>query len=469
MALARHWPDLPVLNGLWLWLLVPALAASWRWQTAVTLLLAVVLCFGIGWARGASYAQAAQGYTALAKQQVIIVGRAADDGVYGQRYQLTFPLSHLQVVAPERLQLPGSITVSGFGAPSVRRGDMVQVRGQLYPTRGNAQASISFGTLAVLQSKPSMIDALRHRFIAGVESALPEPEASFGLGLLIGQRSTLPPDVAQQLLMVGLTHIIAVSGYNLTIIVLAARRLFGRLSKFQYTAAALALIGLFLLITGSSPSIVRAAVISALSLAAWYYGRTIKPLVLLLVSAAVTALWQPLYVWGNVSWYLSFLAFFGVLVLAPLVKTRLFGNAKTLGLLGAVLLESLCAEAMTMPYVLHIFGQFSTVALPANMLVAALIPLAMLLTLAAGVAGMVLPALAGWLAWPASALLTYMLDVVKLLSRLPHAFLQHLAFSLSAMLLSYAALGFVCLILWGKHAKRGIITEKQGLQTEGAG
>ena len=467
MALARYWAGL-ALDARWLWLLAPCALASFRRQTIATLLLVGWLCFGIGAVRGTSYFHQMSGYTALSKQKVTVVGRATDDGVYGQRYQLTFGLDHVEVAAPYRVSLPGSITVAGFGASSVNRDDIVQVSGQLYPTRGNAQASISFGDLTVLASNPSLIDNLRRRFNAGVESALPEPEASFGLGLLIGQRNTLPQAVAQQLLMVGLTHIIAVSGYNLTIIVMATRRIFGKLSKFQYTAVAIGLIGLFLLITGSSPSIVRASVISVLGIAAWYYGRTIKPLVLLLVSAAITVLGRPLYLWGNVSWYLSFLAFFGVLVLSPLVRRRLFGPKRELGLVGSVLLESLCAEAMTLPYVLYIFGQMSTVSLLANLLVAAFIPLAMLLTLIAGLAGMLAPAVAGWLAWPAKLLLTYMLDIANLLSRVPHAFIENLTFSLPAMLVCYGIVGFLCLMLWGKRKEHGIITEKKRLQTEGA-
>src|SRR5690606_37841161 len=102
-------------------------------------------------------------------------------------------------------------------------------------------------------------------------------------------------------------------------------------------------------------------------------------------------------------------------------------------LVATVALESLCAELMTLPYVLHIFGQMSFIGLLANVLVVALVPLAMLLCLIAGLAGMLLPAIAGWLAWPARLLLTYMLDIADLLSHIPHIFVQGLTFSLSEL------------------------------------
>lgn len=98
--------------------------------------------------------------------------------------------------------------------------------------------------------------------------SLPEPLASIALGLLVGQRNTLPANLTQALLMVGLTHIIAVSGYNLTILLQAARKLLGDHSKVLSTAAALVLVFGFLLVAGASASIVRAAVISILGLSA---------------------------------------------------------------------------------------------------------------------------------------------------------------------------------------------------------
>ena len=443
----------------WLWLIVPFAVVSFRRHNAATLVLLAVLCFGIGWWRGSVYMQKLAVHRSLQYHKVVLVGRASEDAVYGQRYQLEFSLSNVQVLAPARTPLVGNVTVRGFGEPAVYRGDVVQVSGSLYPTRGNNLAGVSFAELRVLKRDSSWINEMRRRFAAGMQSALPEPVASFGLGLLIGQRNTLPENTSDQLKHVGLTHIIAVSGYNLTIIVIACRRLLAKRSKYQATVACLALIGLFLLITGSSPPIVRAAIISVLSIGAWYYGRAIKPLVLLLLAAAITVLANPLYLWGNVSWYLSFLAFFGVLVLAPLVTKRFIGGREPKVLTG-IIVESACASIMVLPYILFIFGEMSLVSLPANLLVIPLIPLAMLLALFAGLSGMLIPALAGWLAWPAKSLMTYMLDISNLLSRIPHAFMQNIGFPLLYMITSYAAIGFVCFVLWHKTRQNATITEK---------
>jgi competence protein ComEC len=406
-------------------------------------------------------------YTEYEKQAVVFIGTATDDGIYGKQYQTTFGLDHIRIVSPQQIDVPGRITVSGFGANAVYRGDMIQISGKLRLTRGTNQAAVSFAQLRVIGRNMSPIDTFRRKFAAGMQSALPEPAASFGMGILIGQRSTLPPEVTESLLVVGLTHIIAVSGYNLTIIVEAARRLFEKRSKYQMTVTCAALILVFILITGNSPSIVRASIISMLSITAWYFGRTINALVLLLSAAAITVIANPLYLWGNVSWYLSFLAFFGVVVLGPLITWKLYKSKKP-GLIMQVLLESICAEIMTLPYILYIFGQMSNVSLLANVLVVALVPLAMLLCLVAGLAGMLLPVMAGWFAWPARLLLTYMLDAANLLSRVPHAFAEGVGFSFVQLLGWYMVVGmWIAIVHYKKEREYGTITEKIGLETEG--
>src|SRR5581483_4964968 len=155
---------------------------------------------------------------------------------------------------------------------------------------------------------------------------------------------------------------------------------------------------------GFSASIVRAALVSILSLWAWYYGRRVKPMVLISLAAAITALWNPFYIWADLGWWLSFLAFFGVLVISPLITNRLF--KKTPKLFTLVFLETLSAELMTLPLILMTFSQLSIVALIANLLVVPLVPLAMLLSTVAGAAGFITPQIAGWLALPARLLLT---------------------------------------------------------------
>lgn len=453
-------PHLPVVQGWWILLGLPG-AVLLAQHSRLTLCWLVCLCGLIGVVRGCEYSERLAVTQALAYHKVVLVGVAAEDATYSHHSQLAFTADNVQVVGPTAIKLEGTYTISGYGETSIYRGDIVQIKGKLYPTRGNNIASVGFADLQVLKRGDAPIDAMRRTFAAGMQSALPEPTASFGLGLLIGQRSTLPDDVALQLQQAGLTHIIAVSGYNLTIIVEVVRRLCAKRSKFQTIAVCFTLMLVFILVTGSSPPIIRASMISVLSLTAWYYGRTIQPLALLITAAALSAYVQPLYVWGNVSWYLSFLAFFGVLLVAPLVIRR--WCKKQPGLIGKVFIESTCATLLTTPFLLYTFGQISIVAVLANIAVAVFVPLAMGLSVLAGLCGVCWPELSGWAAWPARLLLTYMLDMAALIGRLPHAFITGIAFSLPHMVVAYGLLAGFCGALWFRTQKNGIITDEEDL------
>ncbi len=438
----------------WVVLFAAVLAiTALRRRTVLATVIVALAGLALGAWRGGAYLHELRPYQTLALQKVEFTATANIDAVYGKNSQLAFVVRDVHFTKPYDQSVPGTIKVSGFGAAMVYRGDRLEISGKLYPTRGASQATVSFAQLEKVGTATSIIDNLRRKFAAGMQSALPEPLASFGLGLLVGQRNTLPEALTQALLMVGLTHIIAVSGYNLTILLEAAKRLMGSRSKVISVVVAVALIFGFLLVAGTSASIVRAAVISLIGLAAWYYGRSVRPLLLILLAAAGTAYANPVYLWADISWYLSFLAFFGILLLAPIITAKLYGD-KPVPLIPQIVIESLCAEIMTLPLILYIFGQMSLVSLAANMLVAALIPLAMLLCFTAGLAGMLVGNIAGWLAWPAQVVLTYMLDVVNLLSRVPHAFQQNRYLSAVDMGLCYAAVVVVLgIAYWRKHRK----------------
>ena len=442
-------------------LLILPLLLLVRRKTFVSVLVVAIAGLGLGLWRGSVYMQNVYQLRDLSGQKVSVQVTATTDAVYSAKSQIEFIANKAQLLQNPDLQVPtlqnynntqltGSFKISGFGAPMVYRGDVLRVTGKLYPTRGSNQARISYAKLERLGSNPTAINNLTRRFNTGMQNALPEPQASFALGLLTGQRSTLPEEITLALTAVGLVHIVAVSGYNLTILVRGVGRLkLG--SKYQKLILSLGMIITFVLITGFSASIVRAAIVSILSLWAWYYGRRIKPIVLISFTAALTGLWNPFYVWGDLGWYLSFLAFFGVLVIAPIISVRLF--SKPPKLLTTVLIETLSAELMTLPLILMTFSQLSIIALVANVLIVPLVPLAMLLSAIAGIFGAIVPQVAGWFALPARLLLTYMLDLIHMLASIPSV-LIHRSISVVYMLAAYAIVSAIVFTAYKKISRQ---------------
>lgn len=459
LALARR---VTFTNGFLLILPVVLTVALFRKKNLLVLFLVIACGVGFGLVRGSVYMQHSRDYQELFRKKIIVTARAETDAIYGKTKQLDFDASHVEVISPYKQKLPGKIRAEAFGIPMVYKGDSLKLEGSLGQTRGSNQARMSFATVTLIKKGSNPIDLLRRKFVAALQSVLPEPQASFAAGILIGQRSTIPQEVSDNLSITGLTHIVAVSGYNLTIIIVAVRQLFGKRSKFQSTMAALLLMVTFVFITGFSASIVRAALVSSLSLFAWYYGHAFKPLLLIAFAAAVTAWWNPFYLWSDLGWYLSFIAFFGVLVIAPLAA-KIFSKRDEPKLVAALLIETTAAQIVTLPLIMYIFGRVSLIGLLANALVVPLVPLSMLTTLVAGLAGMWVMPIAGWFAWPSRILLVYMLDITAILARVPHASAEQYI-SVGSMIGLYIGILLMTVLFYRKArskklAKSGTITE----------
>jgi len=403
--------------------------ALWRTHLLTTCLLLAAAALGL-W-RATAWTADRHQLTNLIGQTVTVVGTVADDPSTGPTGQVDLKLGGLRV---DGRAVPGSLSIHEYPV-RLQRGYRVRAIGKVGPGFGNAIAEIGFPKLQLLSTYQDPLERLRQRFFVGVKTALPEPIASFGLGLLVGIRALIPKNMQTELTLVGLSHLVAVSGYNLTIIVQAADRALKRAGRGVALAVSLWLIAGFLIVTGASASIVRASFVSVMSLLASFYGLRFNPLTLILIAAGVTAAADPAYL-TDLGWLLSFLAFFGILVVAPAIEARLH-HPKSI--LVRLFIESFTAQILTLPLILFIFGQLSIVAPLSNLVILPLVPLGMAVSFVAGLAGMLIPAFAGWLAWPAMLVLGFITKVIDEFAALPWAGrTDHV--SLPAMLAMYGVI-----------------------------
>lgn len=373
----------------------------------------------IGIWRGNMMFKELQKYNTLFGKVVLVRGIVADDSGFNESHGVTE--FHLNTLRTESTELPGRIQISTREKSAIARGDELEVTGKLKPSKGTSrQGTLGSAKIKIIHKNKSWIEDLRTEFFQSLKNAIPEPRSNLGLGYLVGVRVNIPKDLSDQLALVGLTHIVAVSGYNLTIIVQAVRRMIGKRSAYQSVVFSGLLILGFLIITGGSAPINRAAVVCGFSLLGWYFGRTIKASVLLLLSGALTAFASPLYIWGDPGWYLSFLAFAGVLIIAPLFTKRFF-RKKPPGTILQILLETLGAQLCTIPYTLYLFGGASVIAPLANVVVLPLVPFIMLAVFVTGIVGIFLPFVALWIGVVPSSLLTLQMWCIEKMSTIPGA------------------------------------------------
>jgi len=410
-------------------LLLAALAVLLANRTRLFLACFMLAAVCLGLWRSTVWSAEQQALADLIGQKVTAIGTVTDDPSIGATGQVDFKLGNITTAGRH---IPGTLSIHTYPV-RVQRGHRLQLTGTVKPGFGNAVAELSFPQIQVLSTHQDALEIFRQRFFAGVKTALPEPIASFGLGLLVGIRALIPKPMQTELALVGLSHLVAVSGYNLTIIVAAVDRALKQAGRGVALVISLWLIAGFLIVTGASASIVRASLVSVLSLLAAFYGLRFNPLTLILIAAGVTAAAEPNYL-SDLGWLLSFLAFFGILVVAPAIEARL-GHPKSV--LVRLFIESFTAQILTLPLILLFFGQLSIVAPLTNLVILPLVPLAMAVTFVAGLAGMIIPAFAGWLAWPAMLVLGFITKAIDQFAGLPWAGrTDHI--TLTVMLVMYA-------------------------------
>lgn len=251
----------------------------------------------------------------------------------------------------------------------------------------------------------------RDWFSARISSVVPEPEVKLGLSYLLGMKSGLPKDLVENLRAVGLTHIVVASGAHLAILVEVAKKLFGKISRFAAVLFSVIFILFFMAMVGWTPSILRAGVMSILTLLTWYVGRKMAPWRIILLTAAGTLLINPDFI-VNLGWLLSFSSFIGIMILGPRV-TRFFYGKKKPGAIASTVLATISATLLTLPITLFYFGQFSLINVLANLLILPTLPFAMGLTFFTGVFAGV-PVASDFLVFLTTKMLDFHIFVVKL-------------------------------------------------------
>lgn len=422
------------------------IVAGGLWRRRVYMLPPLLIAgLLIGLWRGSIDQRELMPYHRLIGHHVSVTGVVSEDTDLGKDNETLLRLYKLRV---DSHPLAGNLWVSTKTSLSIKRSDEVTVRGRLSKGFGSFAATLYQAKLEQVK-RPHPGDValqLRDGFSEKVRTVIPEPEASLGLGYLLGQRRALPPELDQTLKIAGLTHVVVASGYNLTILVRLARRAFSKVSKYLAALSSSAMIIGFMAVTGLSPSMVRAGLVAGLSLLAWYYGRRFHPCVLLPFAAAVTLLLNPSYGWNDLGWQLSFAAFAGVMIIAPLAQAFFFGDKKP-GAVRQILGETIAAQLVTLPILLMAFGQLSNVAVIANLLILPFVPLAMLLVFATGILALLIPTLASLFGDLATALLQYMVTIAEYVSKLEWA-QTTLQLSWWMAVAYYVILAGLCVVMW---------------------
>lgn len=351
----------------------------------------------------------------------------------------------------------GDILISVSKFPQYQYGDQVRLWGELqapgsfdgfdygaYLSRFGIYSVMYQPSVTVLESGQGNffwhgMSYLQGKFMEKINRLFPEPHASFEAGLLVGARKGIPEGLMEKFNITGLTHIIAISGYNITIIIVFVMWMLGGLPRMMGFAVACVAIVLFTLFVGASPAVVRASIMGILGLIALNYGRQNNINLTILWSAALMVAWNPKILMYDVGFQLSFAAVMGLIYVAPHFEKYSKKLPEAFGIREAITM-TLAAQVMALPIIVYNFERLSLIAPISNLLVAFAIPPAMLFGFVAVLLSFIFFPLAQVFAYLAWGVLTYIIKIIELTAIIPYASINLPGMSLFMMAGYYAFL-----------------------------
>ncbi|MDF1520751.1 MAG: ComEC/Rec2 family competence protein [Brevefilum sp.] len=302
------------------------------------------------------------------------------------------------------------------------------------------------------QGKPILahIYNLRQKSYGVLHEIFPAPESELLSGILLGRDRGIAQDLQHAFQLTGMTHIIAISGFNITILAGLFSGIFTRI--FGHKIGALgAILGIsaYTILVGAEAAVIRAAIIGTLGVLGGMFGRRQNGLNSLGLAALGMALFDPNILW-DVGFQLSAAATLGLILYAQPMEERFIKfasrwmeeeKAKTIaGPVSEIFLFTLAAQLMTLPIIAYHFGEVSWLALIANPLVLPPQSLVMLLGGLALLAGLALPIFGKIIGALALPFVRYTIRMVTLVAQFPSADLKLPNFQVLWLVIFYGLL-----------------------------
>ena len=329
----------------------------------------------------------------------------------------------------------GKILVITKPYPSYNYGDLIQFKGAIkrpepknyadYLAKDNIFGIINFPKTEFLAENQasylkSHLFKLRENIIVNFQKTLPPEKAAFLSGITLGERAEFSKELKDKMSASGTTHLVALSGQNITIIVIAISSFFGffsrRKSVFWLT---LLIITFFVLMTGAEASVVRAAIMGGIILLAKQISRIHSMRNVIAVAAFIMVLYNPQVLRFDFGFQLSFAALIGIVYFSPTIK-KIFKMKEGEGFLGwrENFLTTTSAQLAVLPLILINFSNFSPLSLLANILILEAIPLTMIFGFALGAIGFISLPMAIIFSWFVNLFLIYELAIIDIFSKI---------------------------------------------------
>jgi competence protein ComEC len=344
------------------------------------------------------------------------------------------------LATPSTVRPPFTLAATLPRYPVLTPGDRVVVEGSIRPRPDSEYGRYlerigAVGTLSarslLLEPGPTdpgrQLEDVRRGASEALAKVLPEPEAGLASGILIGLRDRVDRDLAAAFTTAGVSHVVAISGWNIAIVAAAVSTVAGRLGRRRRSLVTVLAIGVYVAFAGASASVVRAAAMAGVVLLARETGRAGRAAAALGWAATVLLVIDPGLI-DDAGFQLSSLATAGLIAWATPLTAWLqrTTRGRVPGWLAESLGVSLAAQAATLPIVLLSFGRLAVLSPVVNLVVVPLVAPAMAAGLVALLGGIGVliglpPALGTVLAAPGWVILRLLVALVDAAASLPFA------------------------------------------------
>ncbi len=282
---------------------------------------------------------------------------------------------------------------------------------------------------------------LRSHLMTPIMTMIPAPYSALAVGLLFGGDDLLSQDIQDAFARTGMSHIVAVSGYNVSVIIAAvvSALIFIGLYRSRATFFAMIAIVAFVALIGFPASGVRAALMGTLVLVAASYGRVAHAYGALALAGAAMLVHNPLLIIYDIGFQLSFLATYGIITVVPLAEHAMQRVPRAFGLVD-IIIVTLAAQIFVLPVIMYHFHTVSFISLLVNIFVLPVIPIAMLSSLMVVVLSWIMMPIGMLFAWMAYSVLAYIIRVVEYAAQVPWAAMDAVHLSMWMAVVYYVIL-----------------------------
>ena len=286
---------------------------------------------------------------------------------------------------------------------------------------------------------------IRQRIIKAQISGLGSPVGELVSSMVLGRRAVdLPQAIRDRFIKAGLAHILAASGFHVSLLLAVVLKVTNRYSARSQFFIGLSTLIIYVGLTGLQPSVIRASIMGFGALVGLLLDRQVIPLGSLLLAATILLLFNPLWIW-DLGFQLSFLATFGLIVTVPAITKKLDWLPPNIATIIAV---PLAASIWTLPLICYVFNTVATYSIVVNIISTPLVTIISLGGMISAIAAVIIPVLGSAIA----SLLFYpsllLIEITKVFTNLPGSAFAVGKISLVSLLLIYLLLCLVWLSKW---------------------